>query len=245
MLHTAPNPLLPLLSPLLLFAAAASCGHWRMIDRRLAWFCINKCAQVEGAKIVLNENSHNTQHTHTLTHIQHTHPHSHPHTHLAWKWKVWRCVFHFVWSSQQKVYLKTNWKLLLLLLLLLLFGLRLATVRYSRQPHPLSPLPLLSGAPPPSSATRFSAHEEWKTQKIGKCSFYFFNLVFCFSALSIWIAICLFSLPPNSFVKVHFVIEIYKCIYSTFSIYNSISELQTFESCHNKLAIKIIAGNAY
>lgn len=66
MLHTAPDPPTLLLPPLhrKLFAAAASCGHWRMIDRRLAWFCINKCAQVEGAKIVLNENSHNT-HTHS------------------------------------------------------------------------------------------------------------------------------------------------------------------------------------
>lgn len=75
MLHTAPVPPTLLLPPLhrKLFAAAASCGHWRMIDRRLAWFCINKCAQVEGAKIVLNENSHNT-HTHT------THTDSRTHT---------------------------------------------------------------------------------------------------------------------------------------------------------------------
>lgn len=169
-------PLSLLLPPLhrKLFAAAASCGHWRMIDRRLAWFCINKCAQVEGAKIVLNENSHNT-HTHTT----HTLPHSHPHTHLAWKWKVWRCVFHFVWSSQQKVYLKTNWKLLSLLLLLLLFDCdlpRFASADSHIPQVPRSPhlLLLLSGPLPRQVLRRV------KSTKNRKCSFYFFFFNFGF-----------------------------------------------------------------
>lgn len=128
-----------------------------------------------------------TQHTHTLhtqTHA-HTLPHSHPHTHLAWKWKVWRCVFHFVWSSQQKVYLKTNWKLLSLLLLLL-FDCdlpRFASADSHIPQVPRSPhlLLLLSGPLPRQVLRRV------KSTKNRKCSFYYFFFsisVFCFVYLN-------------------------------------------------------------